>query len=120
MQVKNERLTGFILLFVGLLLIIGALHLVYCVFTGITSPPEMFKIQSISLSIPSGTGSPVSIELLSGEVVSKFVNMTVWYILMLFVLSAGGKIAGLGVELLRVIKVVVKGSDKTDTFSAES
>ena len=97
MQMRNEKLIGFILLFLGLILIVGALCLVCFVFTGITRPPELFRMQSITVLIPTGTGAFGSIQLLPGEAVSKLFNMAVWYILMLFVLSAGGKIAGLGV-----------------------
>jgi hypothetical protein len=102
---KNERLIGFILLFLGLILIVGALCLVCFVFTGATRPPQLFKMQSITVLIPTGTGASGSIQLLPGEVVSRLFNMAIWYIFMLFVLSAGGKIAGLGVQLLTQSKV---------------
>jgi hypothetical protein len=38
-------------------------------------------------------------------------NMGLWFMLMTFVASAGGRIGGLGVKLARDIKVEVKNED---------
>jgi hypothetical protein len=120
MAIKTERMTGFILLGVGLLLIFIAVNCVYTIFSGAATPPELFKIDSITISVPTGTDTSTKpMELLKGEQASKFINMAVWYILMLFILSAGSKIAGLGVQLLREIKVVVKGNNTSSTISTE-
>ncbi|MCZ7405361.1 MAG: hypothetical protein O8C67_10590 [Candidatus Methanoperedens sp.] len=54
---------------------------------------------------------PVQTELISGIESSKLVNMGIWYALMTFVASAGGRIGGLGVKLIREIKVEVKRED---------
>jgi len=37
--------------------------------------------------------------------------MILWLILMIFIITAGGKIGGLGVKLIRDIKVEVKRED---------
>jgi hypothetical protein len=42
-----------------------------------------------------------------------FVNMVLWSILVVFVFTAGGKIGGLGVKLIRDIKVEVKREDQS-------
>jgi hypothetical protein len=46
-----------------------------------------------------------------GGAVSLVVNMLVWAVLMYFVASAGSRIGGLGVKLIRDIKVEVKRED---------
>jgi hypothetical protein len=108
---KNEKILGYFLLIIGLILVAAAMRGAYTVFTGIAKPAQMFKISSVVFSVPGQAGNPAtSVELLSGEVASKFADMGIWYILMLFVVSGGAKIASLGIQLIKEIKVVVKGS----------
>ena len=52
------------------------------------------------------TGSSVS--LIQGTQVSQLPNLFFWFILMGFVLLAGGKIASLGVSMIKDIKVEIK------------
>ncbi len=69
-------------------------------------------MNSVKLSLPTGPGiPPVETELLSGNESSKMTNMGFWFMLMTFVASAGGRIGGLGVKLIREIKVEVKNED---------
>jgi len=53
----------------------------------------------------------VEIEVLSGAEISQITNMMLWFILMIFVITAGGKLGGLGVKLVRDIKVEIKRED---------
>ena len=109
MLIRKERTLGLYLLGIGLTLMLIAISCVYAIYTGKANPPGLFKVDSVTISVPTGTGTSTKpIELLKGEQASKFINMAIWYILMLFILSAGGKVAGLGVQLLIPIKVVVK------------
>jgi len=58
--------------------------------------------------------------LISGEELNKLAAMVFWYMLMFFIVYAGGKIASLGVNLIREIKVEVKEpmeKPKTDVTS---
>ncbi len=82
----------------------------YSVYTGVTPEPPVITTNSISL--PTGPGTqPAQTELISGTESSKLVNMGLWYALMFFVASAGGRIGGLGVKLIREIKIEVKKED---------
>ncbi|MCX9084627.1 MAG: hypothetical protein OIN87_07520 [Candidatus Methanoperedens sp.] len=54
---------------------------------------------------------PAETELISGAESSKMMNMGLWFGLMTFVASAGGRIGGLGVKLMREIKIEVKNED---------
>jgi hypothetical protein len=74
------------------------------VFTGMNGPPKLFSFSDIS-----SNGSQV----ISGQDMNKAAGMLFWFVLMAFILWAGGKIASLGVNLLREIKVEIKGALKT-------
>lgn len=94
------------LLLVGLILIVFAVVSIYRVYTGSSSPPSIFRMENqISIQRENET---LTVEGISGEELSKVVNMGLWSVAMFFVALGGGKIAGLGVKLIRDIKVEVK------------
>ena len=106
----DNKMAGWVLLFVGLILIVLAVYFMFRVFTGATAPPAIFNMNSITM--PTGEGaSPNDVELVPGGAVSRVVNMILWAVLMYFVASAGSRIGGLGVKLIRDIKVEVKRED---------
>lgn len=101
---KDDKIVGYILLAVGVAMIFLSIYLMYTVFTGVSAPPAVFNLSDISL--PGQEGS--SIVLMSGEDLSRLASMGAWLTLMFFVLYAGGKIASLGISLVKEIKAVVK------------
>jgi hypothetical protein len=110
LKIKDYKALGYGLLIAGLIMIIYSVFSMYGVYTGATPAPPVITMNSVSL--PSGPGTqPVQTELISGTDSSKLVNMGIWYALMFFVASAGGRIGGLGVKLIREIKVDVKHED---------
>jgi hypothetical protein len=112
MRIKADRTVGYVLLGVGLGLIIFAVCSMFNVFTGSAAPPAILEMKSIAIPLPTGGGmSPIEVEVASGAEISQIVNMVLWGILMLFVVTAGGTIGGLGVKLMRDIKVEVKRED---------
>lgn len=112
MKIKDYKAAGYVLLVAGLVFIIWAVYSLYNVYTGATSPPAVVEMKSVTISLPTGGGAPpIQTELLSGKESSKLVNMGVWFALMTFVASAGSRIGGLGVKLIREIKVEVKRED---------
>jgi hypothetical protein len=107
LKINDYKAVGYGLLIAGLIMIIYSVFSMYSVYTGATSPPPVITMNSVTL--PAGPGiPPVQTELISGVGSSKLVNMGIWYALMFFVVSAGGRISGLGVQLIREIKVEVK------------
>lgn len=111
-NIKDYKAVGYALLIAGLVLIIWSVYSMYSVYTGAQAPPSVIQMSSITISLPTGQGTPsVQTELLSGRDSSKLVNMSIWYALMFFVASAGGRIGGLGIKLIREIKVEVKKED---------
>jgi hypothetical protein len=74
------------------------------VFTGRSPPPNLFNFSDISVN---GT------LLVPGQILAKASGMGAWSVLMVFVMWSGGKIASLGVNLLREVKVEIKGGFRT-------
>ena len=101
---KNRRTVAYVLLAVGVAVIFFAVFEMIFVFTGMNAPPKLFSFQDISAN-----GSRV----ISGQDMNKAAGMLVWFVLMVFIMWAGGKIGSLGVNLLREIKVELKGALKT-------
>ncbi len=112
LKIKDYKAVGYGLLIAGLILIIWAVYSMYNVYTGAAQPPSLIQMNGVTLSMPTGQGTPpAQAELISPQNSSKLVNMGIWYALMFFVASAGGRISGLGVKLIREIKVEVKKED---------
>jgi hypothetical protein len=101
---KNSRIVGYALLAAGVAVILFALFEMILVFTGSNAPPKLFDFQDVSFN---GT------VLVSGKNVNEATGLLVWFVLMAFVMWAGGKIGSLGVNLLREIKVELKGALRT-------
>lgn len=104
LNLKNGRTVGYVLLAVGVVVIFFAVFEMIFVFTGVNAPPKLFSFSDISTN-----GSL----LISGQDMNKAAGMVFWFVLMTFIMWAGGKIASLGVNLLREIKVEIKGALKT-------
>jgi hypothetical protein len=108
LKIKDYKALGYSLLVAGLIMIIYSVFSMYSVYTGAAPAPPVIKMNSVTTS-PTGTG--VQTELISGIESSKLVNMGIWFALMSFIASAGGRVGGLGVKLIREIKVEVKHED---------
>jgi hypothetical protein len=104
-KMKDEKIVGYILLAIGIVMIFLSVYLMVQVFTGASRPPNLFNFSDIRLTMPGETESSL---LISGEELNKLVAMVFWYLLMFFIVYAGGKIASLGVSLIREVKVEVK------------
>ena len=110
---KNEKIIGYALLATGVAMILASVYLMSNVFTGADSPPVLVQFNSISVNIPSPTqtegapaSSPQEVEMLivSGEALSKTVALGFWYTFMFFIMMAGGRLASLGVDLLKGLR----------------
>jgi hypothetical protein len=104
-MLKTEKIIGYALLTLGVILLFFSIFEMVTVYTGSASPPNLFNLQDISLPLGQG-GSTVP--LIQGAQLSQLPNLFFWFILMFFVLFAGGKIASLGVSMIKDIKVEVK------------
>ncbi len=108
MKFKNEKVVGYILLAIGVVMIFSSVFLAFNVFTGASAPPKLFNFSDVSFSVPQTGGASETVQIISGQDMSRIVSMVFWYLLMFFIMFAGGRIASLGVNLIREIRVEVK------------
>jgi len=111
-KLREDKIVGYVLLAVGLVMILFAVRSMYNVYTGMDSPPPVIRVSDVKFPVPAEAGQPrEEVLLISGDQASKVINMGLWSVLMLFVASAGAKIGGLGVKMAGEIKVEVKRED---------
>ena len=111
-NIKNIKGIGYGLLTLGILFIFYSVYSMYNVYTGAEAAPSVIQMNSVKLSMPTGSGTPpMDTELISGKESSDLTNLGLWFMLMSFIASAGGRIGGLGVKLVREIKIEVKNED---------
>lgn len=112
-----NKIIGYILLFVGILLIILTLYQSYNIFTGISQPPLLFKIeesapvvksqsgnggilQELQEQIKGGVAKQVE-QIIPIEAVSKVLNLFIWSTFAWLLVFAGAQVAGIGIKLVR-------------------
>lgn len=105
---KFDKVAGYILLAVGLGMMLSAAFLLFNVVTGASDPPRLFEFSDVSIPIPQPEGGSETVEILSGQEMSRMAAMGFWYLLMFFIVLVGGRIASLGVNLIREIRVEIK------------
>jgi hypothetical protein len=108
MKFKDEKIVGYILLAVGVGMMFSSVFLIFNVFTGASAPPKLFDFSDVSFPTSQGEGASETVRVISGEDMNRVVAMAFWYLLMLFIMFAGGRIASLGVNLIKEIRVEVK------------
>jgi hypothetical protein len=106
-MVKIDKIIGYTLLILGVILLLFSIYEMVNVYTGIASPPNLFNLSDVSLPTGQNGANTTAIQ---GTQLSQFPNLFFWFILMGFVMFAGGKIASLGVSMLKDIKVEVQNS----------
>lgn len=111
----GEKLTGYLLLIVGIAIIGFSLFNIYQVFNKQIKPVEFFSFPSVSIDpstliqIPGVNPSKAQkAELLPGSILSESSNLFAHIFFMGFVVNVGYKIASLGVQMLRPVKVNLK------------
>ena len=98
---EPEKTTGYLLLALGLVMIFFSLFSAFAVYSGMNSPPRLFDLekQESSTNI-AGTLIP-SIEIIPIEYLNMSGNLTFFMLFMFFVASGGGKIASIGISLIK-------------------
>lgn len=133
----SERIIGYTLLAAGIIMIIITSFQIFSVFTGSATPIPVFKVEPAKITqktttsdvlekiqqgdfselLNSGSGSIPGLEVISPEALYKMLNITVYYFLMMFLLNVGYKIASLGVQMVRPIKVEIKNNKLASMIS---
>lgn len=127
MSLESDKTLGYILLLVGLGMIIVSTFLAFSSLAGKSGPPKIFDVEAPTINLPGqGLTLPEGIQLPEGvtlpanssassglkilpdEVFSRLLNSSIFFLAMTFVASSGAKISGIGVQLIKEIKVQVK------------
>jgi hypothetical protein len=103
----TEKTFGYVMFCIGLICILFAFYSMCNVFKNTANPPEIFQMQSLSLSVSSGADSsqPTLIKITLDSESRKIVNVFLYYLFMLFIVIVGSIISGLGVQFIRKITV---------------
>ncbi len=130
----TEKITGYVLVAVGLIIILFSGFSVYQVFTAKEKPVSLFHFEGISLNLSSLLGSGEGLtseqqaalerqkaqikpqEIVSSALLNDSSNIAAHMFLMGFIASIGYKIASLGIQFLRPI--VVKMREAKDILPA--
>ena len=132
---NSDKILGYVLLIIGILIIVATALYAYLVLTGKQQAPKVLNIEAPTLSIPSpsqslnlssleATGVPkellnslqtqsqtpqnTNVKLLKDADLSALLNIGVFYFFVMFMTTVGAKIASIGVQLIKDIKVKVK------------
>ena len=115
----SEKVLGYILLVVGIIIISIPLFIVYSIYNKSQKPVEIFNLPGISLDYSSIVGGEIpeaelnkaknegklKTELVGAEILNQPLNLFANIILLGFIVNVGFKVASLGVQFLRPIKV---------------
>ncbi|MBI4096356.1 MAG: hypothetical protein HY425_01430 [Candidatus Levybacteria bacterium] len=120
----NEKITGYLLLLLGLGIMIFCVVNIVMVFTDKAEPFPVFNIQSGSSTNTPDLNNLVAqlqknnpnafqlqlpkIDILPPESLNQMLNLSTQFFLMTFILGFGYKIASLGVQLIRPINIKLK------------
>lgn len=107
-KLKQDKLVGYVLLIVGLIVIFLGIVLAYSAFTGGSSRLSIFHWDNQKVKVSSGDNEPPQYLDIPGDQISKTVNIMLWLTLMFFLVWAGAQVANLGVKIIRSIKVEIK------------
>jgi len=105
-KIRNEKMNldkilGYMLLFFGLSIILFSIISAFSTFTGSKKPPELFRLEKSSQTISIGGIEIPGMELIPVEYLNLTGNLMFYFLLMWLLISAGGKIASIGVGMIK-------------------
>ena len=93
-----DKKAGYLLLVLGVGLLLGSAFMLWKICYGLMPGPQVFDINtSITVTLPQGATASFPIP----PQVNRFGNLSLAFMLMFFVAGVGGKIARLGVGLMK-------------------
>jgi len=105
---KLNIIIGYILLLAGLLLIVVPFYQTYAIFTGKSLPPQIFETQKIQENKNVGAFDVqkqmenVFMKILPLDLINNTLNLGAWMILAWGLMLGGGKIASIGISLIKL------------------
>lgn len=105
---ETNKIIGYFLLLVGILLITIPLWHTYNIFTGKVSPAQVF-IKPVSLTVNNQVGpydipgqiQNALIKVIPIDFINSTLNLGSWLVLLWVLIYGGGKIAEIGVKLIK-------------------
>lgn len=103
-----NKIIGYALLIVGLLLIIMPIYQTYNIFLGKSLPPDIFKSQELTINqnvSPMDVQKQIEnafIKILPVESINKTLDLTAWSLLVLIFIFGGKQISEIGIKLIKV------------------
>ena len=105
MKLDIKKIFGYFLVFTGLICMAFALYCVYNVFTNMTKPPEIFKLNNLVFFVNPGRDRvPTEVTVRLEPEARKIVDTFLYYLFMLFILALGSKVSMLGTQFIREVK----------------
>lgn len=101
MKVNYDKVIGYVLLVAGLCLIIYSAHLAYSTFTGAKSPPEIFELKDVPSVVPTDQTQMPEVNVFPPSFLNQMGNLSVYSLLIMLLMMAGGKIADLGIKMIK-------------------
>jgi len=108
------KISGWLLFFIGFLIIVLTLWHSYNIFTSKTGIPEFFKVSEEKNSNTINSEEPVTDALVRKAIeeqlkgmlpldfLTKSLNVAVWTMLALILMSGGSRISDLGIKLIKI------------------
>jgi hypothetical protein len=111
MNVKMEKIVGWLVFFAGLMIIFYSLYSSYNIFTGKTAVPEFFESEEEKTSLPQEKGDIQTQmqemiaeqlkEFIPANFIPKMLNIGIWTMLAGILIFGGAQISNLGIKLIR-------------------
>ena len=105
---ETNKIIGYILLSIGILLIVLPLWQTYSIFTGQSTPPQVFvkpKALTVNNNVSvldiQGEVQNALIKVIPIDFIDNTLNLSSWLILGWILIYGGGKIAEIGVKLIK-------------------
>jgi hypothetical protein len=105
---ENNRIIGYFLLIIGVLLIALPLWQTYSIFTGKAQPAQIFakpaalaENQNVSPADIQGQIQNAMAKVMPVDSINNTLNLAAWLLLVWILIYGGGKIAEIGVKLVK-------------------
>jgi hypothetical protein len=100
----SDKAVGYVLLLIGLGIIFFSIFSALSVFNGSKAPPQLLNIEKSSDPITVGGMQIPGLEFIPTAYLNQSANLTFFMLFMFFLLSAGGRIASIGITMLSIKK----------------
>lgn len=114
-ELMSEKIAGYILLLIGILIMVFAVINVFNVFTKNVQPVQLFSSEGISLDLAKLAGGNSALpkegletEIISAGILNNSLNLIAHLFFMGFLVNVGFRISSVGTLLIRTIKVNLK------------